>query len=84
MKGLGLTQNEKQRAYRRLRYGARTAEPIIGHIMLHLNNTIQQMEEYPECADAAHKYRLMHRLVSRGVITTYNQYNRVAKRLLEQ
>ena len=31
MKGLGLTQNEKQRAYRRLRYGARTAEPIIGH-----------------------------------------------------
>lgn len=80
----GLTYKDKTQAYRRISYGSRTVEPILGHIMQHLSHTISQMEEYPECEDVARKYRLIHRLVSRGLISSHTQFDRITKHLLNQ
>ena len=76
------TKKEKLEAWNRLKTGKRAwGDKILAHTMKISGGNIRNWELISNEADV-HKVVVGYRLVSRGVITTITQFNRVTEQIL--
>ena len=74
------TSEEKLEIYRRLKSDHRPRGAILAHTMLASAANLRMIKE--ECPEIYIQTRAAYRLVERGVITTVDQFDNVAKKLI--